>query len=292
MRSMTGYGNYYQSGEYYDIQIEIQSVNHRFLDLSINNNSIISNYTVFIREKISSILRRGRVTVKVSVTDKVEHSIELNIDYLKKLFDLHNQANKHLGLNEKFCIQEFLKYDGVLIRGVTNINNKDFDEILDVGVDKCLENYLKMTIKEGQKMEEWISSSIIRIKNAVDSIEEYLPLYRKELKNKLTRSTDEIVNKFQTENIEQRLMAEISWYIDRCDITEEIIRIKDHLEKIGNILDNKTCEVGKKLNFIFQEMHREIQTIGSKFSNVNVFPSILLIKEEVEKCREIIQNVE
>jgi uncharacterized protein (TIGR00255 family) len=90
----------------------------------------------------------------------------------------------------------------------------------------------------------------------------------------------------------KRLMLEVSIYVEKSDITEEIVRLKDHLEKFSNTLKSNNISVGKSLNFILQEMHREINTIGSKFSTKESYEHILAIKEEIEKCREIIQNVE
>lgn len=292
MRSMTGYGHYLSKDEYYNIEIEIKSVNGRYLDMNISTDSVISHLDNFIRDKIISYVKRGRFTIRIYVTDKKEPNLELNTVYLRRLFDLHQQAKELLDSPEDITIQDLLQYDGVLIRKISKISDQSFIERLEAALEECLKKYDKMTREEGQKMKQWIKSSTERMQQDVEIIEKNLPNHRKEIKNKLTKSVEELISKPLGEDIERRLMAEISLYMDKNDVTEEVVRLKDHLRKITLFLNNDVEETGRKLNFIFQEMHREVQTIGAKFNSVQVFPSILQIKEEIEKCRELVQNVE
>ncbi len=116
------------------------------------------------------------------------------------------------------------------------------------------------------------------------------PKYKKEIYLKLKDNIEELLGTFIKQEDHKKLLLETAIYVEKADITEEIVRLNNHIDKFSALLEEKT-ELGKKLNFILQEMHREINTIGSKFNSTKVFDDTILIKEEIEKCREIIQNV-
>lgn len=292
MRSMTGYGHFFSKDERYEIEVEIKSVNGRYFDLNIQTDNSISHLEGFIRDQVSKYIKRGRIYAKVYVTDKQEQNLELHEEYLKKLYGIHREAEEILKIAEKINVQELLRFDGVLKRKINKINDNQFLKLLETAFSQCLKSYSEMTLKEGCRMKEWIGASIDRTRDALLSIEDSVPGFREEIKEKLLSAVNEVMEKRSDEYIEKRILAEVSFYVDKADVTEEITRIQDHITKIKNTIENDSEDPGRKLNFIFQEIHREIQTIGSKFNSVKVFPHVLLIKEEIEKCREIVQNVE
>lgn len=292
MRSMTGYGYFFSKDEKYDIEVEVKSVNSKGLDLSISTDNTINHLDAFIRDKITATIKRGRVYVRVNICNKAEQDFDLNPAYLIKIIEIHKKAQQMTGIEEKINLQELLKFDSVLSSRVCKINDELFIRQLSDALHNCLTAYEIMTGNEGAKMKQCIISSIKLIKDAVARIESYIPEFKEEIRKKLTKSVKEFVGKSLGEDIDKKLMTEISFYVERHDVTEEIVRLRDHLEKLDALLDGNQQEIGRKLNFIFQELHREIQTTGAKLSGVKVFPSILLIKEEIEKCRELVQNVE
>jgi uncharacterized protein (TIGR00255 family) len=166
--------------------------------------------------------------------------------------------------------------------------NKDVASVL----KKAIQNQQKMASKEGLSIRKHILSSIEKIFLAVSEIEGTILDFRKELFEKMKNRITEILPQSTNTNLEQRLMQELAIYLDRYDIQEEINRLKEHIDTMHkNITERDDNDMGKTLNFIFQEMLREANTLGSKYSNHHSFGNILVIKEEIEKCRELVQNV-
>ncbi len=292
MRSMTGYGHFFSKNDRYEVEVEVKSVNGRYFDVNIQADNSISHLEKSISDIISQYIKRGRVSAKIFVTDKQEQNLELDEEYLKHLYSLHREAEEVLNTAEKISVQDFLKFDGVLKRRINKINDDDFMQTLEATLKQCLTTYNDMTMKEGRQMEIWISESIDRIGEALHLIEAEIPAYREKIKKKLLIAVKDILEQKSDDYVEKRILTEVSFYVDKADVTEELTRIKDHISKVKETIVSHVKDPGRKLNFIFQEIHREIQTTGSKFNSVAVFPYILQIKEEVEKCRELVQNVE
>ena len=141
-------------------------------------------------------------------------------------------------------------------------------------------------------MKKFLQDSFKVITKALRKIESEFPKYKKKIYQKMVKNITHILETKLKDDDYKRIMLEAALYIDKADVSEEIIRIKDHIEKFLNILKEKKNEIGKTLNFILQEMHREINTIGSKYNSKIIFSEILIIKQEIEKCRELVQNVE
>jgi len=157
-------------------------------------------------------------------------------------------------------------------------------------LNEALSAHLKMAVTEGDSMKEYCLNSLSTMSSALNRIEEEFPIYKKEIFTKLKENIENLLGTFIKEEDHKKLLLETAIYVEKADVTEELIRLKNHIDKFSVLLEEKT-ELGKKLNFILQEMHREINTIGSKFNSTKVFDDIIFIKEEIEKCREIIQNV-
>jgi len=157
-------------------------------------------------------------------------------------------------------------------------------------LDEAITAHQKMALTEGDSMKEYCFNSLSTMSSALNKIETEFPKYKKEIYSRLKDNIEELLGAFTKEEDHKKLLLETAIYVEKADITEEIVRLNNHIDKFSALLEEKT-ELGKKLNFILQEMHREINTIGSKFNSTKVFDDIILIKEEIEKCREIIQNV-
>ncbi|MBW6516683.1 MAG: YicC family protein [Candidatus Cloacimonetes bacterium] len=292
MKSMTGYGNSKFQDEFYEVDVEIKSLNHRFLDMSVYTNNEINHLEFMIRKQVSEKIKRGKVYVTVTATDKSIPDLELDKELLEQLIRIHKDSYEAMTIDKEPDIDEILKYEGVIRRRKMRYNDEKMTSIIENTLQKALESYLKMTYLEGAIVKEWLKSSMERIAKELVTIEAHLPQYRTDLHERLKKVIEEVLKFPLDSDIEKRLMVEVSFYIDKYDINEEIVRLRDHLEKMTEILKIDGQETGKKMNFIIQEMQREIQTLSAKFNNVQVFPSILAIKEQIEKCREMIQNVE
>lgn len=296
MRSMTGYGNSSYQDDFYFIDIEIKTLNNRFLDISINTNNEISHYEQMIRDEISKRISRGKAYVTVNVQSKQKPPIELDSELFSRLSEIyreahsifHGDSDKHIEIR----VEEILKHEGVIVSKAGRFEDKNLFQAISKTLLSCLEKHERMTREEGNKTKIWLAGSLDRISGYLDKIEQHIPHYRDKLTERLKKVIQDILSSSIDKEVEKRLMVEVAFYIDRYDINEELVRLRDHLEKMAVILAKDEKETGKKMNFIVQEMQREIQTLSSKFNNIQVFPSTLAIKEEVEKCRELIQNVE
>ncbi|MDY0151325.1 MAG: DUF1732 domain-containing protein [Candidatus Cloacimonas sp.] len=290
MKSMTGFGSARLSRLGIDIELEIKSVNARYLDLRLYLPRELSFFELVIRKRIPEALGRGTVEVRINYSDHREPKLRLDETKLLKYKELTNAAAKLIGQESNVSIEFLLQEPGV----IENVNNllEDTDlaamleEALTVAIAKVRSS---MEVEAGQ-MVEVLSKSMQNINDAVDGIQALSKPFKEELYRNMLKRVEEVVGTYKLENIEQRIVQELAIYVDKYDIGEEISRLKAHLSTFMNTLKG-TGDIGKTLNFIIQEMQREANTLGSKFSTSKSFPLVLIIKEEIEKCREIVQNV-
>jgi len=292
MRSMTGYGkaNYFDNN--YELEIEIKSVNNRFLDYKFYSPREINYLEMNLRDRLRSKIKRGKVEVRINFSDKRLPKMELNKEKLKIFWDIFNEAKDFLKIQADVSLEKILEENEVIQLKEKNINNKELENIIFRLFDQALSEHQKMALAEGASMKKSITDSIGKIRNALKTIKTASPKHKEASFANLKARIKEILAEELAEESYKRLMLETAIYIDKMDVNEEIIRLENHLSKFDETLSATDNEIGKTLNFILQEMHREINTISSKFNSGDVFSEILLIKEEIEKCREMIQNVE
>ena len=292
MKSMTGYGKAMYIDEECEFNIEIKSVNNRFFDFKIYCPKELNFLEFKIRELVKQSLNRGKIEIRLNFVNKKNSEIEINIEKLtlyKKLFD---NANKELNLNEKFPIHTFLLEKEVIQQKETNFEQNTIEKKVLKSLLEAIYEHQKMAMIEGRAMKKFIDKSFKEMTKALNKIEKEFPKYKKNVHQKMTLNIEKILCSKLADADYKRIMLEAALYIEKSDVNEEIIRIKDHIDKFLNILKERKNEIGKTLNFILQEMHREINTIGSKYNSKTIFSQILIIKEDIEKCRELVQNVE
>lgn len=290
MKSMTGYGKAKSHQNDLEIEIEIKSINGRYLDLRMYLPREISFFEYIIRQRISSQLSRGTVEVRLNFADHREPKIQLNTAKLKKYYAIVQQAGSALNLQDKISLEFLLNEPGI----IESANNLDEDSVLNEILNNTLENALAELNKSLTQEAEHISATLLESSQAMlstlDLIENEIQPYKEELFASMRTRAAELLQSVATDNLEQRLCQELAIYIDKYDIHEELSRLRSHIATLGQTL-GKQEDNGKSLNFVLQEMQREANTLGSKFSTAKTFKHILVLKEEVEKCREIVQNV-
>jgi uncharacterized protein YicC (UPF0701 family) len=259
MKSMTGFGKSHTNRHNIECDIEIKSVNGRFLDIKCYLPRELSFFEIELRKATSKYLSRGSIEIRVNINDYREPKLRLNELKLRMYYDIIKQAQKSLEIDRDVSMEFLLNEPGV--------------------IENC-----------NQLNEDVLSRSLDKIGTALEQVESAIQPYKKELFDNMNKRINEIVGNYQLENTEQRLIQELALYIDKYDVQEEITRLKSHIDTFFATMSQER-EVGKALNFILQEMQREANTLGSKFSNNNTFSDVLIIKEEIEKCREIVQNV-
>ena len=290
IRSMTGYGRENISKNDREYQIEIKSVNHRYLDISVKMPRQLSYLEDAIKKEISSKVKRGKIDVFITFNNnslegrKIKINTELAHAYIEELKQL---AKKEKILSD-IQVTEISKYPDVL-----NIQNEQEDdklkeEVIEV-LNDAIDNFISMRQVEGSKISEDLLKRLDYIQEKVTEISKLSTGLIEEYVVKLETRIKEILKDQEIDK--QRLAQEVVIYADKCSVEEEITRLNSHILQFKNLLNSDEA-VGKKLDFIVQEMNRETNTIGSKANNLNITNKVIDLKTEIENIREQIQNIE
>jgi len=289
--SMTGFGRAQISRDGIDVSVEIKSLNSRFLEINLKLPAIVQPKEFEIKELIRRRISRGKITVSIDfkVNPSVQSPIKVNFDfvgaYVKALREL----------KRKFKVKGEIKLEHLLsLPNIFDVNSFDISEeqweILKEGIEKALENLIESRCKEGEQLAEDIEKRVKMISEKVDLIQKLSEENLRERQKKLREKVHEIFSGVEFDR--NRLEAELLILADKLDVTEECIRLKSHVNVFLEVMKSDDVAVGKRLNFILQEMLREATTIGAKTDDVEVTYLVVGIKEEIEKIREQLQNVE
>jgi uncharacterized protein (TIGR00255 family) len=289
--SMTGFGRAQISRDGIDVSVEMKSLNSRFLEINLKLPAIVQPKEFEIKELIRRRISRGKITVTIDfkVNPSVQSPIKVNFDfvgaYVKALREL----------KRKFKVKGEIKLEHLLsLPNIFDVNSFDISEeqweILKEGIEKALENLIESRCKEGEQLAEDIEKRVKMISEKVDLIQKLSEENLRERQKKLREKVHEIFSDVEFDR--NRLEAELLILADKLDVTEECIRLKSHVNVFLEVMKSDDVAVGKRLNFILQEMLREATTIGAKTDDVEVTYLVVGIKEEIEKIREQLQNVE
>mgnify|MGYP004571084743 FL=1 len=292
IRSMTGYGKQSLSIDGREYQIEIKSVNHRYLDINIKMPKTLSYLEDTIKKEISEKIKRGKIDVFITFENNSQEGKNIKIN--KELAKLYINQLKELAQEEKISsnieVIEIAKFPDILTIKVDEEDEKIKQEIMQT-TQEATSKIIEMKNIEGEKIAQDLLQRISNIENKIMEISEKSTGLIQEYVVKLEKRIQEIL---KTEEIDKsRLAQEVVIYADKCSIEEEITRLKSHIYQFKNLISNNENETkGKKLDFIIQEMNRETNTIGSKANNLEITNGVIDIKTELEDIREQIQNIE
>ena len=290
MKSMTGYGKSSLAINFREYQVEIKTVNHKYIDINVKIPKVISYLEDEIRKLVNSQIKRGKIDISITFDNYSNegHDIKINYElakmYIANLKKLAEEENILADIN----VTEISKLPDVLTIKSNIDENEIKKELLQV-VDDSLKQVLTMREKEGNRISEDILNKISQINTRIEEIFTLSTGLIEEYVVKLETRVKEIL---KTEEIDKsRLMQEIVIYADKCSIEEEITRMKSHIMQFKDLI--KLNEpIGKKLDFLLQEMNRETNTIGSKANNLEITNRVVDIKTILEDIREQIQNIE
>lgn len=293
MKSMTGFGRKDYRDEALEISIEIKTINHRFRDFFLKLPRSLNPIEENIRKAISEKIARGRIEVfiKYNELDAQNKRIVFNRDLAKAYINVLNEIKTldsmidddlSPGLIAKFPDVVSLEDEGV-----------DYDAVwrkMAPVLEEALEQVDTSRSREGEVLEKDVAARCAAIEKAVSAIEakspEMLKKYQEELRAKVEAYTDSM------EVDEKRVLTEVAIMADKLDISEELTRLKSHTARLEEILGEEDEPVGRKLDFLVQELNREINTIGSKANDIGIANLVIDVKSEIEKIREQIQNIE
>lgn len=291
LRSMTGYGSAERTGGDLRVRVEIRSVNQRFLDLQIKGPRQFLQIEDRIRKSIEPALGRGRVTVYIESRDESEAAAPtVNARAARKLVqDLRDLASE-LGMPGEIDVGVLARFPQVFDTGGEAPDAERLWQVTGPVVEEAVGGLVAMREQEGRKIQSDLAERIDAIDRAVGEIEASAPDVTRALKERVNEKIRSLVD--ATVPVDDvRLAQEVAIAAERADYTEEVVRLKAHVAHARQCFESDE-PVGKRLNFLVQEMHREANTIGSKTADLGVSESVLFLKEEIEKVREQVQNVE
>ena len=291
MYSMTGYGKGVATDGRKTITVEIKSVNHRFLDLSLKMPRTFLFLEDDFKKTIENKLSRGHVDVYLTYEQKTadEGNFVIDEELAKNYLHAVNVLAMETGVANDFSVSALAKIPDVIIRE-TPVEDEDVLKNLAIyALTQSLENLVKMREREGEALKKDFSVKLAAIENALAKIKEYAPKVVEDYREALNARIAEVVEPSLIDR--QRLATEVALYADHCAIDEEITRLSTHISAMHRHLEADE-PVGRKMDFLVQEFLRETNTIGSKANNILITEQVLVIKNEIEKMREQAQNVE
>lgn len=291
IRSMTGYGHYEYQDEEIRMSIEIKTVNHRYCDVYIRLPRQLSCFEDKVRSLITSRVSRGKIDVFINWEYVGEGNKEVILDegLARAYYEAMGKLAQSLGLRDDISTSTLARFPEIL-----RVEKKEEDAeaiwaILEPGVNAAVDTLLAMREAEGEKLK----ISLLEICESIEAYRQKIltraPQVVAEYKEKLTTRIRELMDSNAVD--EMRIAMEVAIFADKASINEELVRLKSHLDQFGETLA-LDGPIGKKLDFLLQEMNREVNTIGSKANNLDITKNVVELKSEIEKIREQIQNIE
>ena len=291
IKSMTGYGRCSETVENMEITAEIKAVNHRYFEFS----SKVPRQFGFLDEKIKQYVKnrvsRGKTEVYITINmlDNAAVSVELNQPLAKAYVDALQELRSTYSLSAEIKATDIARFPEVLSVHKEEQDEEAIFEAVKTVLSKAVDAFVEMRKVEGKKLSDDIISRCDTILNYVSDVEEKsqqsVITYRQRLEEKMK----ELLGDVKVD--EQRLLTETAIFADKVAVDEETVRLKSHIEQLKNMMNSDEA-VGRKIDFLVQEMNREANTTGSKCSDIEITRIVVEIKSEIEKIREQIQNIE
>ena len=292
IKSMTGFGRGENTDDLHSFSVEIKSVNHRYNDIIVRMPKHISYLEEKIKKHIKQKIARGRVEVyiKLEYIDEETMDVKVNIPLAKVYKTAIEELINELNIKDDIMLSHMMNFPELIKSERKELDEDIIWNCLFVALDLALENLLSMRREEGIALKEDMEAQIANINGKILEIEKRAPIVVNDYKDRLHDRINELLDD-NYEVDEDRLNQEVAIFAEKSDINEEIVRLKSHIQQFKLSL-NENMPVGRKLDFIVQEINREINTIGSKANDLKITNYVVDIKSELEKIREQIQNVE
>jgi len=291
IKSMTGFSKIEKSNDKINVSVELKSLNGKNLELNFRMPKYLNEKEIELREIFRKKIFRGNVSIFINIEDKINsEKFSFNNNIASTIFNELQNTRKELKIKETIKLEHLLKYSDHFLENssVNQISNDDW-ELIKECIYKGIEELDSMRRKEGGNIARDLGRRLKQFKDQVKEIEklgiERIPEEQEKYKEKIAKM-------FENDEIdEQRLQTEIVLMADKLDISEECVRLGSHLNLFDEYMKDKSPS-GRKLNFLMQEIHREVNTIGSKSSYTKISHKVVNLKEDIERIREQVQNVE
>lgn len=291
VKSMTGFGRSERVTDAYKIVVEMKSVNHRFCDINIKLPKKISFFETNIRTYLKKYIERGKVDVFITYEDFSDDNVKLkyNKDVAEKYMGYFEEMSKDFGIENRITPAQLGEFPDVFTVEEQAVDQDELWKIIETSIDEAAKMFVQSRITEGENLKKDMIDKLDGMRAAVDYIEEISPELVEEYRRKLTDKITEVLDNPVID--ENRIATEVVIYADKICVDEETVRLKSHISSTKKILEDGGS-VGRKLDFIAQEMNREANTILSKANSLDVSDKAIQLKTDIEKVREQIQNLE
>ena len=290
IKSMTGYGRAESENHNGKIVVEISATNRKYLEILIGLPQELNYLEKELRDLVSKFVKRGRVQVHIdfeAASDKVKFFVD--VDLAKSYAEALRVLCDELGLKDEVTLRDILAYKDVLSLQKVSAKTDDLKYFIVEGSTRALQEFTKMRDREGNVLQEDILKRLRMIEIKVKEVESLAPLAVQRYETRLRKKISELVSDLQGND--ERILREVAVMAERLDITEEIVRMLSHIQQFTHAMSSDDA-VGRLLDFLTQEMVREINTIASKSNDLDVSKITVEIRNELDKIREQIQNIE
>ncbi len=290
IKSMTGFGR----GEFTQctstFSVDVRSVNHRYCDVSVRMPRAMSALEEKVREFVSERISRGKVDVYINYSTFGQNArVKLDTNLAKAYVDSLNTLKEIFEINDDINLSLLSRFPDIMSLETVEQDMEELWLILKDALEMAFNALVEMRKREGERLKNDLLEKIAVIKDYVEGIKEKSSGIVDEYKNKLYDRIQELIKDIPID--ENRLLTEVAVFADKASIDEELVRLGSHMDQFKKAL-NFNGPVGKKLDFIIQEMNREVNTIGSKITDLEILNNVISIKTEIEKIREQVQNIE
>lgn len=291
LNSMTGYGRYEQIDESRKIVIDIRSVNHRYSDVTVKLPRAYGYLEDKIREYVLSNISRGKVDVFVYIENYTsdDKAVVLDETLCMNYYALLKEIKEKCGIKTEISVSDMTRFSDIFITKQQEEDKEQVWQLILSCLEPAMQDFLAMRRREGERLLRDLKEKAERISTLTMRVEELSPKVVKEYAERLSERMKELLGEFKAD--EGRLLTEVGIMADRVCINEELVRLKSHFVELDEILSQEE-PVGRKLDFLVQELNRETNTIGSKANDKDITKLVVEMKSEIEKLREQIQNVE
>ena len=291
LQSMTGYGRCEKEVGGYRINIELKSVNNRFADFSIKLPRYYAFLEDFVREYLKGYISRGKVDVfiRIDKPDGDESLVSLNRAYAESYVAALKELRDVFSLKDDISVSSVARNSDVFSFERVEEDEELLKNSVKEVLDEVMQSYVGMRKREGERLKRDIEEKLGKISENVALIEKIEPEVVKEYRENLEQKIEDLLGNAEFDR--SRVLTEVAIFADKAAIDEETVRLKSHIKEFSKTLESD-APVGKKLDFILQEMNREINTTGSKANNIEISRIVIDVKSELEKIREQIQNIE
>ncbi|MEH7177236.1 YicC/YloC family endoribonuclease [Neobacillus vireti] len=288
--SMTGFGRSRIVTASFSVNVEVKTVNHRFSEINVRMPRQLLKIEDKIKKKVNEHLRRGRAEVYIMLEGEsaVTRNIQVDWKLLEEYYLFIKQARDRFNLEGKVLLQDLLTRNDFLHIEEIDEGSEELEELVLRATEEAVLLCKQMRVTEGEELGKDLLTSLLQVDAHTDELKELAPVVVSAYKERLLKRIEEIV---QGQFDESRVLTEVAIFADKVDINEELTRLKSHIQQFRQTL-NEQEPIGRKLDFLVQEMNREANTIGSKANDSSITKKVVDIKSLLEKLKEQVQNIE